>query len=50
MNWMNLIVLIVRALLLGGATYTASKGQHELAATLGAAAGAVTVSGGYKKE
>jgi heme O synthase-like polyprenyltransferase len=50
MNWMNLVVLVLRSLLLGGAAYTAAKGQHELAATLGAAAGAVTVSGGYTKE
>ena len=46
---MNLIVLVVRALCLGGAAYTASRGQSELAATLGAVAGGITVAGGYQK-
>ena len=49
MNWSNLIVLILRALCLGGAAYTASRGQSELAATLGAVAGGITVAGGYSK-
>ena len=49
MNWTNIIMLIVRALCLGGATYTAAHGQSELAATLGAVAGGITVAGGYQK-
>ena len=47
MNWQNLILLLLRALCLGGATYAASKGQGEIAGTLGMAAGAITVSGSY---
>jgi len=47
MQWQNLVILILRALFLGGAAYTAAKGQGDLAATLGAAAGAITVSGSY---
>ena len=47
MQWVNLVFLVLRALLLGGAAYTASNGQTDLAATLGAAAGAITVSGSY---
>lgn len=47
MVWMNVVVLVLRALFLGGAAYTAANGQSELAATLGAAAGAITVSGSY---
>jgi len=47
MNWTNIIMLILRALFLGGAAYTASRGQSELAATLGAVAGGITVSGSY---
>lgn len=47
MQWINVLVLVLRALLLGGAAYTASRGQSDLAATLGAAAGAITVSGSY---
>lgn len=47
MQWINVVFLVLRALLLGGAAYTAANGQNEIAATLGAAAGAITVSGSY---
>jgi 3-deoxy-D-manno-octulosonic acid (KDO) 8-phosphate synthase len=49
MNWINVVFLVARALLLSGAAYAGSKGQSEIAATLGAAAGAITVSGSYTK-
>jgi 3-deoxy-D-manno-octulosonic acid (KDO) 8-phosphate synthase len=48
-NWINVVFLIVRALCLSGAAYAGAKGQSELAATLGAAAGAITVTGSYVK-